>query len=358
MRRFLWKWHGLLGLIVAMPLFIIALSGSLLVFKAELDAWLSPEQVLASADSRLGFGQLLKHADQALPEHEILGWEFAANGEADSLYVAKMGSYEWQKLWLDPATGQLLSPPMSMTHMLTDWLLELHYTLLLDHAGLLLSALVSVLLILLGLSGIVLHRHFWRTLFTLRFGRGLRLLLSDGHKMLGILGVPVFLILGFTGAWWNIEHFIDEEFGGHDDSQFVLTKRYYNAELDFDAMLAATQEALPGFVATYVRLPDPSYPGVHFFGHQNNKGPLRSRFGSIISFDDQTGKLSSSFDVRTAGTLYQFVDSFRPLHYGTFGGLTTRILWCLLGFLPCLMALSGFWMWRSRVRGRKRTARR
>ncbi len=41
MRRFLWKWHGLLGLIVAVPLFIIALSGSLLVFKAELDAWLS-----------------------------------------------------------------------------------------------------------------------------------------------------------------------------------------------------------------------------------------------------------------------------------------------------------------------------
>ena len=150
-----------------------------------------------------------------------------------------------------------------MTHMLTDWLLELHYTLLLEHAGLLLSAQVSVLLILLGLSVIVLHRHFWRTLFTLRFGRGLRLLLSDGHKMLGIPGVPVFLILGFTGAWWNIEHFIDEEFGGHDDSQFVLTKRYYNAELDYDAMLAAAQEALPGFVATYVRLPDPSYPGVY-----------------------------------------------------------------------------------------------
>ncbi|QYJ75168.1 PepSY domain-containing protein [Shewanella sp. FJAT-52076] len=352
MRRLLWKWHGLAGLIAALPLFVIALTGSLLVFKAELDSLLMPEVVNASAGTRLPMNQLVASANQQLSGSEILGWQFGQTGEADTLFVAAMGTYDWQKLWLDPASGSLLTPPVSLTWAITDWLLDLHYMLLLDHAGLLIAGVMALLFLFLGISGIVLHRQFWRTFFTLRWHKGLRLLLSDTHKMLGIVGAPIFLVLGFTGAWWNLEHFYEEELSGHDDSQYIISQNYYSPALDFDALLADTRRQLPAFVPTYLRLPDASYPGVHFFGYRENGGVLRSRFGSIISYNDQSGAHTSTLDVAGAPALYQFTDSFRPLHYGDFGGLTTRILWCIIGFFPCLMALSGFWMWRQRS-GRK-----
>ncbi|MCG9697304.1 PepSY-associated TM helix domain-containing protein [Shewanella sp. Isolate11] len=353
MRRILWKWHGWLGLFAALPLFIIALTGSLLVFKAEIDQWLMPEVVYASAEERLSFTQLVNDADSALPEHEILGWEFAsAAGEADRLYVAKQGTYDWQMLYADPSNGQLLSPPVSLTHFLTDWLLELHYTLLADHVGLVVTGVVSIVLILLAISGFILHRQFWRTFFTLRWNKSLRLFLSDAHKMLGIIGAPLFLILGFTGAWWNIDHLIEES-NEPDQAQFIITQAYYNKSLNFDALLVDAAKSIDNFQASYVRFPDKSYPGIHLFGAATDKGVLRSDFGSIVSFDDQTGKSTGALDVTKSGALYQFTDSFRPLHYGNFGGMVTKVIWCIIGFFPSLMALSGYLMWRKRRKPQK-----
>ncbi|EKE71086.1 PepSY-associated TM helix domain-containing protein [Gallaecimonas xiamenensis] len=350
MRRTLWKWHGYFGLAAALPLFLIALTGSLLVFKAEIDGLLMPEVVQAAAPERLPLNQLVRQAQGALGDHEILGWQPAeAPGQADRIYVAKMGTYDWQKAFIDPSNGQLLSPPVSTIHYLTDWLLEFHYTFLAGPVGIAVGALVSLLFLALGVTGVILHRHFWKTFFTLRWGKSLRLFLSDLHKMLGISGAPIFLVLGFTGAWWNIDHLLHEALEP-DHSEFKLTHRYYRSDLDFDAMLSEARQALPGFEATYIRFPDKSFPGIHLFGHQVQASSLRSLYGSIASFDDQSGQRTGLLDVTEAGVIYQFEDTFKPLHYGTFGGLVTRVLWCIVGFFPCLMALSGYLMWRKRVK--------
>ncbi|MGL4939755.1 PepSY-associated TM helix domain-containing protein [Shewanella sp.] len=352
MRKLLWKWHGLAGLLTALPLFVIALSGSLLVFKNELDNLLLPKVVQASTSDRLSLTELLPKVNSALPSHEVLGWEFGDAGQADTLFVAAHGSYDWQKLWLDPASGELLTVPKSLTWTLTDWLLQLHSELLMGHLGLLIAGLTALFMLFLGGSGIVLHRQFWRTFLTLRWRKSLRLLLSDSHKMLGIVSVPLFLVLGFTGAWWNLEHFYEEVIKEHDESAFTITQRYYNSQIDLEAMMATAKTALPGFTPSYLRLPDASYPGLHLFGHQNGDSPLRSRFSSIVSFNDKTGEHTATITAANAPLSYQFTDSFKPLHYGDVGGIATRIIWCVVGFFPCLMALSGFFMWRERTQRR------
>jgi uncharacterized iron-regulated membrane protein len=46
-----------------------------------------------------------------------------------------------------------------------------------------------------------------------------------------------------------------------------------------------------------------------------------------------------------------------PLHAGTFGGLTTRILWLLLGLAPLTLLVTGSLMgWRRVVSPRRRQA--
>ncbi|MEH2423610.1 MAG: PepSY-associated TM helix domain-containing protein [Nostoc sp.] len=41
---------------------------------------------------------------------------------------------------------------------------------------------------------------------------------------------------------------------------------------------------------------------------------------------------------------------FTPLHYGTFGGLPTRILYVFVGLTPLILFITGFVMWQYRKR--------
>ncbi|MEH2143698.1 PepSY-associated TM helix domain-containing protein [Nostoc sp.] len=38
-------------------------------------------------------------------------------------------------------------------------------------------------------------------------------------------------------------------------------------------------------------------------------------------------------------------NSFEPLHYGTFGGFATRILYIFVGLAPLVLSITGFVMW-------------
>ena len=55
-----------------------------------------------------------------------------------------------------------------------------------------------------------IHRNFWRSLFLLRWKLSGRIFFSDLHKMVGISSVGFNLILGFTGAYWNLTHVLGE----------------------------------------------------------------------------------------------------------------------------------------------------
>jgi uncharacterized iron-regulated membrane protein len=39
----------------------------------------------------------------------------------------------------------------------------------------------------------------------------------------------------------------------------------------------------------------------------------------------------------------------RPLHYGSFGGDATRVLWLLLGVTPAVLFVTGLVIWRKRI---------
>ena len=86
------------------------------------------------------------------------------------------------------------------------------------------------------------------------------------------------------------------------------------------------------------------------FGAVDGQNVFRSDYGSIVSFDGKSGKVTSATAIPDAGVWAQILDAFRPLHYGTFGGLPVKILWCLGGLTPGILAVSGALMWWQRNR--------
>lgn len=359
MTRTLLKVHSWMALVAFIPLLIICLTGSLLVFKHEVDSLLMPDKVRVTQDGqqRQSLDQLLNQVNSGIEQHEVVGWVlFQDPGRADLVYVMEHGSSDWSYVLLNQYTGELLSEPRGTSHYLTDWLLDLHYTFLLDHAGMLITALFSILLCALGLTGLFIYRKFWKHFFTLRWDKRMTVFFTDLHKMVGITSTPIFLILGFTGGYWNIDHFYHEEIEHADHEHYEMQTRLYNDQLPLQQLHDDSKNRIEGFTPTYFLMPYEPGINITFWGEVPSGNPLASEYSSTVTYDAQTGEYLDAYDIRTAGLWAQTEDSFRELHFGTFAGLFSKILWCLAGIAPLALSITGLYVWYGR-RAKRQKAR-
>lgn len=346
----IWKLHSWLGLLAGIPLVIIAFTGSLLVFKDEINALLIPDRVLVeplqSGKQSLEFR--IQQLQDALPNHEVAGIAFYdVPDRADFVYVVPHNTEDWHHVFQNPYTGEVLSEPIATEAEIMGWILEFHYTLLAGEIGIAVCGVIALLLCALGISGFFLYKKFWKNFFTLRWKSSARALTGNLHKRIGVISAPVFLILGLTGAIWNLLHVADELTHDHHDEP-AARHFFYNPSVSFDAMAAECHTHIPNFQLRYLSMPwEPEVP-ISFYGEFTNPSGLRSPYHSRISFNEKTGIYLEHHQINDAPILHQVYDSFTPLHFGTFGGLFTRILWCVLGSAPGFLALSGFFIWRKR----------
>ena len=356
MNKSLFKIHSTLALFAFIPLLVICVTGSILVFKHEIDWLLMDDKVRVEPRSeRLPLDRLLADINRAYPGYEVVGWvQYLDPGRADQVYVMEKGTNEWSFLHLDPYNGTLLSAPVPHEHYFTDWILELHYTFLLHDAGLIITTLFALVLLILGVTGLMLHRRFWKNFFTLRWKSRLVVYFSDLHKMVGLIGAPIFIILAFTGAWWNVVSFL-HELGEHADGHEhpVMGNRLYSDVISLDALLQQSQQQIPGFTVTYISFP--YEPGTHFYfwGNVPSGNPFASQYSSTTGFDAENGSLLSVSDIRSASLGTKIVDSYRRLHFGDFAGLISRALWALIGLAPLLLTITGLTLWWKRRKQRR-----
>ncbi|CCQ12593.1 hypothetical protein PALB_35320 [Pseudoalteromonas luteoviolacea B = ATCC 29581] len=352
MKKTLHLWHRYLGLIVAIPLIIISLTGSVLVFKEEIDHWLMPELAVVDGikGNRLPYDSLREALNTRFIDYEIGSWEVFDDGvTADRVYLIKHETMDWFKVYLDQYQGIIRSEPMPVNYYLTDWLLDLHYKFLIGDTGLWFTGLASFILIFMGISGLVIYRQFWKKFFTLRLNVKRVALFSDIHKLLGIWSAPILLVLGITGAYWNVSEIIHHEFEHHDDEK-ISAARLYNHELSLDTLLAHAKNELGGFRATYLLFPFEADRQITFFGEVNDINVLSSEYSSTVSYDKASGAHLPNFDIREAPVFFAIVDSFRKLHFGYFAGLTSKIIWCIIGLTPLIFAITGCYLWLKRRR--------
>ncbi|WP_417666365.1 PepSY-associated TM helix domain-containing protein [Pseudidiomarina sp.] len=366
MRKTLHKWHGWAGIICMVPFLVICLTGSILVFKKEIDGWLMPDiaALPVTEQPRLPLKELTARINQQLPNFEIGSWEIfpAGHDEADRVFVIKKGTDTWHKAHLNPQTGELLSQPTETGHYLTDWLVELHYTLLLndlnnlpEHLGLIIGLILSLFLLFMGVSGLIMYRRFWARLFTLRWNQRLLAVFSDLHKMVGTFASPVLLILSITGGYYNILIFYEEWIEHADGAEHhIMSERLYNDNVNIDELVTDSQQRIEGFKATFLLFPyEPELPFT-VFGRAPTANPLLSNYGSVSNYHAQTGDYLSTYNLNEQGIGAKTLDSFRRLHFGTFGGLPIKVLWTIVGLTPLLLAITGTYVWWQRRKKRLR----
>jgi uncharacterized iron-regulated membrane protein len=354
MNKTLFKWHGYAGLFAFIPILLICLSGSILVFKYELDSLIRGDMVnVTNVTERLTTDELKNTINAAHPEYEISGWVlFQEEQRSDVVYLIKKGTSDWYHIYIDAYTGDILSPPSVATTYFTDWLVEFHASFLLDHTGLVITTFYAFFLMFLGISGLIIYRKFWLNLFKLRTNVRRILFFSDLHKLVGVYSTPIFLILGITGGYWNIAHIVHEYEEHANEPEFVMQGRLYNDDLSVDGLQKKAQARITEFEATYIRFPNDNKDHFAFFGDVHTRNPLISEYASSISFDRDNGDYISHLDIREASALTVVLDTFRRLHFGNFAGLISKILWCVAGITPLILTVTGLYMWFKRRKQR------
>lgn len=374
MRKTLYKLHSYFALIALIPLFIVSVTGSILVFKTEIDQWLMPNKAALPYKkssstpnlTRADHNSLQNHIEDNHPTFIIGAWEIFDDGqEADRVYLIKKGTDDWHKIFFDPYAKKILSDPVSLTSYITDWLLDLHYTFLLngigsEHSqwGTILGLVAAIILTFLGVSGLVIHRKFWLQLFHVRKGRSARVFYGDFHKLVGAWSSPIILILGITGIYFNFIVFYHEVFEHPSDDHYLPEAPLYAPQIDFQYLIDDSISQLENFTPTYLLYP--FEPEAHFtvFGFQPGTNPFASNYASTVTYDRTSGERLSAIDGRNANATTQVFDSFRELHFGSFGGTGSKLIWAIFGLSPLLLGLTGFYVWLSRKNNKRKKSKK
>jgi uncharacterized iron-regulated membrane protein len=116
--------------------------------------------------------------------------------------------------------------------------------------------------------------------------------------------------------------------------------------LAIEDLIRRGNAVIPNTKTTYLVFPDK--PEAAFIvakkqdrevGHYGNTRIYLDRFtGEVIQF--QNGVKPSRAEA--------ILNQFSPVHFGTFGGVTTRILYVLVGLAPTFLFITGFVMWSHR----------
>jgi uncharacterized iron-regulated membrane protein len=189
--------HDWSGLVVGWLLFVIALAGTLSVFRDEIGDWARPEARCCAADSAAAGAAAARWLTVHAPGARA--WYIRpADARSTTSYVAwsdKNGTFV-QK-WLDAGTG---SPAGIRETLGGDFFYRLHFELQLPYPwGRVLSASAALAMLLALLTGIIAHRRFFADFFTFRPRKGQRSWL-DAHNLLAVTALPFHLLIAFTGA--------------------------------------------------------------------------------------------------------------------------------------------------------------
>lgn len=381
-RRATIRLHKWVALTVGLWIVVECVSGSLLVFSDQIDAWSRPD-LFTHTRGDIGPQAASTAAAAAIPHAAAAGVQLPANERG--VYVVTVSvrvtgaprttALPPQRLvYVDPGTGHV-NGVRDPAAGFTPWLQRLHRGLLQTKiAGIKGSTLVGwlgVTAIFVVLTGSYLW--LWpavrkaSTLFRLRRKTPMVFAL-DLHRLVGIVVFPFLLVALVTGvnmtfgkelrqAWYAITP------GQDKGARSAITAPKSAPHDPITHRISLDEVRDRAAAATHGRVDSISSPfsatgtfAVRITrGWDPASGP-RGRGGNLTAYVDQFDgsvlRVVKPSDYPVAGQAYEYWAA--PVHFGTEGGMATRVLLDLTGVATLAMIGSGIWLTVVRLRKRAR----
>ncbi|BAY99595.1 peptidase [Tolypothrix tenuis PCC 7101] len=355
-RHLAFQLHRYLGLAAGLIIMVVGLTGSLLVFEEEISHLLLEVQFgkITPQPQQFSILSIIDNVKAAYPDPSLnLSFLELPQTPDEPIHIQLQSPKKpTLEVLVNPYTGKILGDRYS-DYAIMSVIYNLHYSLLAGDIGVAIVGIAALLLFILSITGIILWPG-WRKLFTgfkIKWNAHIKRTNFDIHKVAGIITAIFLGLTGFTGFCWNFYSYAEPVIYGVTFSSKPIEPTSQpipgKSPLALAEILQLADVALPDAITTYIGFPS-SPEAVFIVGKRfpEEKEVWRSR----VYLDQYTGKVLQVRNSRSLSFGDEVVDAFNPLHFGTFGGLLTRILYIFVGLSPAILLVTGFVMWRYRYR--------
>jgi uncharacterized iron-regulated membrane protein len=203
LRRALFQVHMWTGLAVGLYIVVVTVTGSLLVFKAGVNALFIPATIVPVSGPRLSEQQLRTAAEEHYPSFRVETIDIPRQPDHAVEVTLVSGRYKQYRL-LDPYTGADLGLAGDETAFIL-WLVALHDDLLGGETGRKVNGAGAVLLMVMCLTGLVIWWPGvanWSRGLKIKRGSSWKRFNFDLHSMVGFWAVALLFLWAFTGAYF------------------------------------------------------------------------------------------------------------------------------------------------------------
>ena len=357
-RRFVRQLHLWLGLSLGALFVLLGLTGSVLVFYTEIDALLNPE-IRVEETATPDLDKALATVRAAYPAKPG-PWRFEMTGDGGVIPARfynppeRAGAdFAPMLVWVSPDGSRVLRRTYWGETVMT-FLYDLHYRLLVGKTGAVVLGYAGIVLFVLLVTGLWAWwpRGSWRKALRYKSEAGNSRRWRDQHKLSGLWGLPLLLILTVTGVMLELP----------DESDAVLaatlapiqpmphpaSSAWEGTPVSVSHAMAVAHKALPVARIAWVEVPGPGEGAFRI--RMQSPGDPSDRFPhSFVWVDQYKGTLLAVSDTRNANASGVVNNWLHALHDGSFGGLVTRILTVLAGLVPLILFITGYRRWRLRA---------
>lgn len=368
-RKFWLQFHLWLGLLFGAVFVLLGITGSLLVFRYEIDEFLQPELLLTAGDGpRKSLSEIVALAETAHqpdvpPSHLYLPRTEQGVFEVSFNEPLPDGGTRNVQIAVDPYTGAHLGQ-RAWGESITTWIYDLHYTLRLGQGGETAVGIFGALLVLSLATGLYLwwpeFRAKGRRALLYRRGASPARRNRDLHNVSGIYALLLLLVVSATGVYLVFSGFLRPALSQvasmtprPEDLSSSHSER--GVSIPADRALEIGRNVFPAARPMYVELPHGA-DGVYRINLRQPGEAYRSVGRSEVWVDQYTGEVLAARNPR-AFTVADHLDEWMfPLHSGEGLGGLGRWLVFVSGFIPLVLYITGLRIWWRKRQGRRRRA--
>tara|TARA_B110000438_G_C15812784_1_gene650466 strand:- start:1052 stop:2191 length:1140 start_codon:yes stop_codon:yes gene_type:complete len=345
-------WHSIhswVGLKLSLLMTFILLTGSIAVFSAEIDWFFLPE--MRSPDStpsaQAAWGAGFDAVRESYPKYEL---DSLSRYLQDYIALQVVANTPWNELvriWVEPADGTISG--VTQWYNVQRFLRNLHRHLMMpNNIGIPIVTVMAFPLLISLIAGFFIYKKFWKGIFKRpRFELKARIWLGDLHRLIGLWGSWFVALIIITSIWYFVEELGGSAppfpapaayaRGGSSD----LPPNFSGNDLDQAVELALIE--LPGLQIRRISLGETIII----------EGDLTANFvrprANSVYIDSLNLKVLGSYRGEELGLHNRISEAADPLHFGYFGGLTTKIIWFFLGIFMTALSITGFMIYGARL---------
>lgn len=364
-RKKIGQLHLWLGLGSGLIVFIVALTGSLLVFEKEIDQFLNPEFYNVSTIGKTK--KTIDYCTDILQEQysikKINRIQIFNDSSRTLIIIGKDKDKQTQIFSMDPYTGKVLGVVAQKTRFFSV-VLSIHRQLLVEDIGEIITGISCLIFVFMLISGLILWwpkkaKHLKQRL-TVKWQASFKRVNWDFHSTFGFYSFLILLIIALTGLTWSFKWFESGMYFLADGTTERRSAKVENPtktdpKLDqttfYQSIYTKSDSIFPYKGNIQIRMPADTINSILVL-KENVEMSIPNQ-SSAAYFDKYTGE---NIEVRPYEN-FSNGDKLKrlvyPIHTGSIYGLPTKIV----AFLVCLFAttlpITGLIIWLGRKKKNK-----